>query len=140
MTKIKLSETLKFLTGRLNTITGGELELTLDLGKTAIKPGEELEARATLHCPDKARQIDYVAISIEGQVQRDGEWQDFVKSAEVAQDIVLPADYEFVIPIVLHIPEDAVYTHEGGHWNLKARAVVDTAVDPRAEVSFEVRP
>lgn len=140
MTKIKLSETLKFLTGRLNTITGGELDLSLDLGKEAIKAGEELEARATLHCPDKARQIDYVVISIEGQVQRDGKWQDFVKSAEVAQDIVLPADYEFVIPIVLHIPEDAVYTQEGGHWHLKARAVVNTTVDPRAEMAFEVRP
>lgn len=140
MTKIKLSQTLKFLTGRLNTITGGELDLKLELGKPVIKPGGELEVRATLHCPEKARDIDYVAISLEGQVQRDGKWQDFVKTAEVAQDIRLPADYEFVIPIVLHIPEDAVYTQEGGHWSLKARAVVDTAIDPRAEASFEVRP
>ncbi|QDG50022.1 hypothetical protein FIV42_04480 [Persicimonas caeni] len=140
MTKIKLSETLKFLTGRINTITGGELGLDLSLGKQAIKAGYELEAWATLHCPKKAREINYVTISLEGQVQRDGEWQDFVKTAEVAQDIKLPADYEFVIPIVLHIPEDAVYTQEGGHWILKARAAVDKTIDPRAEVSFEVRP
>ncbi len=140
MTKIKLSETLKFLTGRLNTITGGELGLDVDLGKKAIKAGHELEAWATLHCPKKAREINYVVISLEGQVQRDGQWQDFVKSAEVAQDIKLPADYEFVIPIVLHIPEDAVYTQEGGHWCLKARAAVDSAIDPRAEINFEVRP
>ncbi len=140
MTKIKLSRTLKFLTGRLNTITGGELELEIVVGKPSIKAGGELEARAVLHCPDKSRGIDYVAISLEGQVQRDGEWQDFVKTAEVAQDIRLPANYEFVIPIVLHIPEDAVYTQEGGHWRLKARAVVDSAVDPRAEANFDVSP
>lgn len=140
MTKIKLSETLKFLTGRLNTITGGELGLDLNLGKQAIKAGDELEAWATLHCPKKAREINYVAISLEGQVQRDGQWQEFVKTAEVAQDIKLPADYEFVIPIVLHIPEDAVYTQEGGHWKLKARAAVDKTIDPRAEIGFEVRP
>jgi hypothetical protein len=140
MTKIKLSQTLKFLTGRLNTITGGELSLDLELGKEHIKPGSELEARATLMCPDKMRSVDYVAISLEGQVQRDGGWQDFVKTAEVAQDIQLPANYEFVIPIVLHIPEDAVYTQEGGHWRLKARAVLNTALDPKAEASFDVRP
>ncbi len=140
MTKIKLSQTLKFLTGRLNTITGGELDFALELGKNIVKAGEELEAKATLKCPQKARSIDYVAISLEGQVQRDGQWQDFVKTAEVAQDIRLPADYEFVIPIVLHIPEDAVYTQDGAHWRLKAKAAVDTTIDPRAEVSFEVRP
>lgn len=140
MTKIKLSETLKFLTGRLNTITGGELDLDLEVGKTAIRAGGELEARALLQCPKKAREIDYVVISLQGQVQRDGQWEDFVKTAEVAQDIRLPASYEFVIPIVLHIPEDAVYSQEGGHWRIKARAVVDSALDPRAEVSFEVRP
>lgn len=140
MTKIKLSETLKFLTGRLNTITGGELSLQLALGKGQVKPGEELDARATLVCPEKMRRVDFVSISLEGQVQRDGKWQDFVKTAEVAQDIDLPANYEFVIPIVLHIPEDAVFTHEGGLWRLKARAVVSAAVDPRAEAAFEVRP
>lgn len=140
MTKIKLSETLKFLTGRLNVITGGELDLEIDLGKTAIKAGEELEARAKLHCPNQARKVDFVAISLEGQIQRDGEWQDFVKSAEVAQDIRLPADYEFVIPIVLHIPEDAVYTQEGGMWRLKAHAAIDSAINPRAEAQFEVKP
>ena len=100
----------------------------------------ELEAKALLKCPDESRQIAYVVISLEGQVQRDGKWQDFVKSAEVAQDIRLPADYEFVIPIVLHVPEDAVYTQEGGVWRLKARAAVDSGIDQRAEAQFEVKP
>ncbi|MFW5966092.1 MAG: hypothetical protein ACOCV2_01185 [Persicimonas sp.] len=140
MTKIKLSRTLKFLTGRINTITGGELDLEVDIGREAVKAGEEVEARAVLNCPDKARAIGFVAISLEGQVQSDGEWSDFVKSAEVAQDIRLPANYEFVIPIVLHIPENAVYTQEGGHWSIKARASVDSALDPQAEAAFEVRP
>lgn len=140
MTKIKLSQTLKFLTGRLNAVTGGELSLRLKLGKEHIKPGDELEARATLLCPDRMRTVDYVAISLEGQVQRDGKWQDYSQTAEVAQEIELPANYEFVIPIVLYIPEDAVFSQEGGHWRLKARAVVNGAVDPKAEASFKVRP
>ena len=139
MTKLKLSETLQFLTGRLNRITGGQLSLQLVLGKEHVQPGEQLEARALLLCPEKMRAVDYVAISLEGQVQRDGQWQDFVQTAEVAQEIELPANYEFVIPIMIHIPEDAVFTHEGGHWCLKARAVLAGAVDPRAEVAFKVR-
>lgn len=140
MTKLKLSETLQFLTGRLNRITGGDLSLELALGREQVQPGEQLEARATLLCPEKMRAVDFVAISLQGQVQRDGEWQDFVQTAEVAQEIELPANYEFVIPIMLHIPEDAVFTQEGGLWRLKARAVIAGAVDPRAEVAFEVRP
>ena len=140
MSKIKLSETLKFLTGRFNTITGGDLELSLEVDHGYVKAGEQLSAQAKLRSPDRSRGLNYVMISVTGQVQRDGEWQDFVQTAEVAQEVRLPEDYEYVIPIVVHIPEDAVYTQDGAHWKVSAKASVEKAVDPKAEEAFEVRP
>ena len=140
MSKIKLSETLKFLTGRFNKITGGDLDVELNVEHGHVKAGENLSAQAVLRSPEKSRGVEYVMISVTGQVQRDGEWQDFVKSAEVAQDVRLPEDYEYVIPIVVQIPEDAVYTQDGAHWKISTRAHLENAIDPRAEAEFEVRP
>lgn len=140
MSKIKLSETLKFLTGRFNTITGGDLDLEIHVDHGYVKAGEQLSAQAKLRSPDKSRALNYVRISVTGQVQRDGEWQDFVQTAEVAQEVRLPEDYEYVIPIVVHIPEDAVFTQDGAYWKVVSRASVDNGVDPKAEAQFEVRP
>lgn len=140
MTKIKLSEKLKFLTGRFDRITGGELSLDLNVDRGWVKAGQQLSAQARLRSPEEPRELEYVVISVEGQVQRGGEWRDFVQTAEVAQGVSLPADYEYVIPIVVHIPADAVFTQDGGRWRVSARAAIDKAIDARAKSEFEVRP
>ena len=138
MSKFKLSDTMQFLTGKLNAITGGDVLLTLELESSNVKAGEELRATARLRSPEKSRNIDYILINLDGQVQRDGKWKDFVQSAEVAQDTKLPADHEFIIPIVIVIPADAVLSEDGGHWSLQARAFIDRTLDPRGEQSFTV--
>lgn len=138
MSKFKLSDTMQFLSGRFNAIVGGEVTLTLEADSQDVKAGEELRAFAKLRSPEKDRQIDYLLISLKGQVQRDGKWRDFAQSAEVAQATTLPADHEFVVPIVILIPSDAVLTEDGGSWSLSARAFVDKTIDPRAELAIKV--
>jgi hypothetical protein len=140
MSKFKLSDTMQFLSGKLNAITGGEVVLTLGLDSLNVKPGEELRATLRLRSPEKARNIDYILISLNGQVQRDGKWKDYVQSAEVAQNTQLPADHEFIVPIVIMIPADAVLTEDGGIWSLQGRAFIDRTLDPRAEETFSVVP
>jgi hypothetical protein len=136
--KFKLSDTMQFFTGKLNAITGGEVDLLVEVDDEKVKAGEELRARAVVRSPEKNRKIDYLLISLKGQVQRDGKWQDYVQSAEVAQDNALPADHEFVVPIVIRVPRDAVLTEDGGSWSIFARAYIDKTLDPRAESAFTV--
>jgi hypothetical protein len=138
MSKFKLSDTMQFLSGRFNAITGGEVTLTLEAEATSVAAGKELRATAKLRSPDKDRQIEYLLISMKGLVQRDGKWREFTQSAEVAQATTLPADHEFVVPIVILIPADAVLTEDGGNWSLSARAFIDKTIDPRAEIGFAV--
>lgn len=138
MSKFKLSDTMQFLSGKLNAVTGGEVELSLELDKTKIKAGEEIRAHARVRSPEKSRTIDYLLISLQGTVQREGKWKDYVQSAEVAQDTALPANHEFVVPIVILIPADAVLSEDGATWSVYARAFLDKKVDPRAERAFEV--
>ena len=92
MSKFKLSETMKFLTGKLNAITGGEVSLTVHIPDEPVSSGGELRGEVRVRSPQKRRNIDYVQISIKGQVQRDGKWKDWVQSAEVAQDTALPEE------------------------------------------------
>lgn len=138
MSKFRLSDTMKFLTGKLNAITGGETEIRVELDTSSVPAGDELRARVSVRAPGGERNIDYIQISLSGQVQRDGKWQDWVQSAEVAHDTKLPLDHEFVVPVVILVPQDAVLTEDGGMWLLYARAYLDRQVDPRAEASFEV--
>lgn len=129
---------MQFLSGKLNAITGGEVNLELELEADAISPGNELRAEARLRSPERRRLIEYLRISLTGQIQRDGAWHDYVQSAEVAQDTSMPADHELVVPIVIRVPGDAVLTEDGATWCLQARAYLDNKVDPRAEVTFTV--
>lgn len=138
MTKFKLSDTMQFLTGRLNAITGGDVVLTVDIEAESVRAGHELRASARLRSPGKSRDIEYILISLVGQVQREGKWTDYVQTAEVAQATKLPADHEFVIPIVIMIPGDSVLTEDGAHWAIQARAFVDATLNPRDEKSFTV--
>ena len=138
MGKFKLSDTMRFLTGKLNAVTGGEVSLTLHMDDAPVCAGSELRAEVHVRSPEKARTIDYVQISIKGQVQREGKWQNWVKSAEVAQDTQLPADHEFIVPVVVKIPPDAVLTEDNGQWSVYARAYLDKKFDPRAESPFRV--
>lgn len=138
MSKFKLSDTMQFFTGKLNAITGGEVLLTLELDVEHVSAGREVKATMRLRSPGKARNIDYVLISLTGQVQREGKWKDYVQSAEVAQNTKLPEDTEFVVPIVILIPADAVLSEDGGNWSLQARAFIDRTLDPRAEAAFTV--
>lgn len=139
MSKFKLSDTMQFLTGKLNAITGGDVLLTLALDSLVVKPGEELRATLRLRSPEKSRNIDYILISINGQIQREGKWKDYVQTAEVAQNTQLPADHEFVIPIIILVPEDSVLSEDGGIWALQARAFIDRTLDPRTEETFSVK-
>lgn len=138
MSKFKLSETMKFLTGKLNAITGGEVSLNVQIPEGPVAAGAELRGEVRVRSPQKRRNIDYIQISIKGQVQRDGKWEDWVQSAEVAQDTALPADHEFVVPVVVRIPADAVLSEDNGQWSLYARAYLDKKFDPRAEAAFIV--
>lgn len=138
MSKFKLSDTMQFLTGKLNAITGGEVDLGVEIESEEITPGGELRARVRVRSPEKHRNIDYVQITIKGQVQREGKWQDWVQSAEVAHDTALPQDHEFVVPVVVRIPLDAVLSEDNGQWSISARAFLDRKFDPRAEESFNV--
>ena len=138
MGKIKLSDTMQFLSGKFNAITGGGVELTLEVPDEQCTPGGELRAEAKVRWPHKSGKVEYLQISLKGQVQRDGKWQEFVQSAEVAHDMELRENHEFVVPIVIIIPGDAVLTEDGGTWSLFARAFIDKQFDPRAEVSFVV--
>lgn len=138
MSKFKLSDTMQFLTGKLNAITGGEVQLNLDLDADDVVAGKELRAQVRIRSPEKRRNIDYVEISIKGQVQREGKWEEWTQSAEVAHDTALPSDHEFIVPVVVLIPIDAVLTEDGGQWSIFARAFLDKKFDPRAETSFNV--
>ncbi len=136
--KFKLSDTLQFLSSKLNALTGAELGLTLEVEGESVKAGEQLKARAIVRSPGKARRIDYLVLTMDGQVQSEEGWRDYTEAAEVAHDKEVPADQELVIPILLYIPEDAALTEEGCSWTLRARVSLDRAVDPRAEVAFVV--
>jgi len=138
MGKFKLSDTMQFLTGKLNAIRGGDVDLLLELDDDVVAAGEELRGRATVRSPESANRIEFLRIDLTGQVQRSDRWEDFVQSAEVAHDTGLPKDHEFVVPIIVLIPGDAVLTEDGATWTLSARASLDGKVDPRAERTFEV--
>ncbi len=136
--KFKLSDTLGFLASRFSAITGGEVELSILLQDEQVEAGDVLQATIALRSPGKARAIDYLAITLEGQVQREDRWRDYTEGAEVAQDTIIAADHELLIPLLLHLPEDAVLSEDGATWTLRARAVIEQRLDPRAEAALEV--
>ena len=138
MSKFKLSNTMQFLTGKLQAITGGEVDLRVEIENDVVAAGKELRAKVRVRSPEARRNIDYIQISLKGQVQRAGKWQDWVQSAEVAHDTALPEDHEFIVPVVVLVPIDAVLSEDGGHWSLFARAFLDKTVDPRADCPFRV--
>ena len=129
---------MQFLSGKFNAITGGGVELELHVATERCVPGGEMRAEARVRWPHKAGKIEYLQISLKGQVQREGKWEEYVQSAEVAHDMELPENHEFIVPIVIIIPGDAVFTEDGATWSLYARAFIDKQFDPRAEVAFEV--
>lgn len=139
MGKIGLSETLQFLTAKLNKITGGELDFRLDADDPKVAAGDVVRAQATVRAPEgKDRTITRVDIELTGQIQSDGEWEDYEAEAEAAHDVPLPGGHEYVIPIVIKIPGQAVFSEDGGNWRLRAQAVVDRTITPRDEVEVEV--
>lgn len=140
MGKFKLSNTMQFLTGKLNAITGGEVELKIEIENEQVVAGKELRAKVRVRSPEARRNIDYIQISLKGQVQREGKWQDWTQSAEVAHDTALPEDHEFIVPVVVLVPIDAVLSEDGGHWSMYARAYLDKKFDPRADAAFRVIP
>ncbi len=139
MGKIKLSETLQFLTARLNRITGGELDFSVMIDDEEVAIGDVIRARAIVRAPEgQDRTLTCVKISLRGQVQSDGAWQEYDERAEAAQDVPLPGGHEYVIPIVIKIPHHAVLSEDGGNWRLRAQAVVDRTLDPRDEARVTV--
>lgn len=139
MAKIKLSETLRFLGTRLNKITGSDLEFLLQVEESQVRPGQTIHAEARVRSPESGeRELTHITISLRGQVQREGKWQDYDQRAEVAHNTHLPGGHEFVVPIEVLIPLDAVLSEDGANWSLRAQAVVDRSVDPRAESTFNV--
>ena len=137
--KFELSQTLKFLVSRVQALTGaGEVELELESETLEVAPGGVLRAQARLRNPGRPRGIAYVVIGMRGQVHGGGQWQDYTESAEIAQQTQLGGDQELVIPVEIHIPQDAVTSADGGEWSLDARAVMENAVDPRGSHSFAV--
>ena len=139
MGKINLSDTLQFLTAKLNKLTGAELDFSLELDDPEVAAGEVVRAQAKV-CGSEGRDrtINRVEMVLHGEVQRDGQWEDYEREAEAARDVPLPGGHEYVIPIVIKIPAEAVLTEDGGNWRLRALAVVDRTLDPRDEVAVEV--
>ncbi len=139
MGKIKLSNTLRFMTAKLNRITGGDMDLVLTSKDESVMAGEVIRASATVSAPEgDDRTLTCVTISLTGEVQRGGRWEKYTQRAETAQEVMLPAGHEYVIPIVIKIPREAVLTEDGGNWRLRAQAVVDTTIDPRDELVVTV--
>ena len=139
MGKIKFSKTLQFLTANLNKIAGGDMRFSLESDDEEVQAGEVFRARAIVCAPeDKDRTLTRITINIRGQIQRDGQWQDYSEDANAAEDVPLPAGHEYVIPIVIKIPHEAVLSEDGANWRLRAQAVVDKTIDPRDEVVVTV--
>lgn len=139
MGKIKLSDTLRFLSARLNRFAGADLELVLETDEASVVAGEVFRATATVRAPEGVdRTLTCITFSLEGQVQREGKWQSYLQRAETAQDVPLPGGNEYVIPIVVKIPAEAVYSEDGANWRLRAQAVVDRTIDPRDELMVNV--
>ena len=139
MGKIKLSDTLQFLTAKLNKIAGGELEFGLQIDEPTVAAGDVVRAKAVLSGPaDRDRTITRVELVLHGEIQEDGQWEDYEQGAEAARDVPLPGGHEYVIPIVLKIPHQAVLTEDGGNWRLRAVAVVDRTLDSHDEIAVEV--
>ena len=138
--KFKLSETIKFLSTQLNALTGHDkLSLQLTLAQPAqVCAGGRLSARVIIKNPERARLLNALSLHMEGAVQRGDRWQTYTETAEVAQNTSLGPDQELIVPLQLYIPEDAVLTEDGATWTLSARAVLDRAVDPRAQEAFSV--
>ncbi len=135
--KIKLSDTLQALTGRFNRIRGSELNFSLDVDDQEVAAGAVLRAQALLSSPEgKKRTLSCVRIELEGQIQSDGKWEDYSQRATTAEDIPLPGGSQYVIPIVVKLPAHAVLSGDGAHWRLRAQAVVDRTIDPRAEIKI----
>ena len=139
MAKIKLSDTLRFLSARLNTFTGGNLELKIEVDEEEVSAGEVLRARVTVSAPEgKNYTLSCVTISLRGQVQRANKWESYAQRAEAAHEIPLPGGHEYVIPVVIKIPQEAVLSEDGGNWRLRCQALVDRSIDPRDEVAVNV--
>lgn len=139
MGKIKLSDTLQFLTAKLNKITGSEFDFSLELDDPQVATGDVVRARAVLRAPEgKDRTITRVRMQLAGQVQSEGQWEEYEQTADAVNDVPLPGGHEYVIPIVIKIPHQAVFSEDGGNWRLRAEAVVDRSVTPRDEVVVEV--
>lgn len=137
--KIKLSDTLRFLSAQLNTFRGGSLELEILVDDDQVVAGEVLRARAALRAPEgKNCMLNRVTISLRGEVQRGGKWESYAQRAEAAHDVPLPGGHEYVIPIVIKIPTEAVLSEDGGNWRLRCQALVDGEIDPRDEATVNV--
>lgn len=140
MTKLKLSDSFRTLTAKLQAITGGELEALLELETPQVRPGGELLAKLRVRSPLRPRHIDYVQLNLEGQIQAEGRWQPYRQTVETAQERDVDSDHELLIPLVIVIPENAVLTADGAVWHLAARAAIDRAIDSRVSEIFEVVP
>ena len=139
MGKIKLSKTLQFLKARLNKIAGAELDFELLLEDETAETGGVVRARAVVRAPEgRDRTLTCVTIGLYGQIQTEDRWEDYAQRAEAAHDVPLPGGHEYVIPIVIKIPNNAVLSEDGANWRLRAQAVVDRTIDPRDEVQVTV--
>lgn len=137
--KFKLSDTVKFLTRKINAVVGaGEVHVVVDVTTSTVAPGGEVQATIRVGSAEKGHEISTLVIAMSGKVQRGQKWQDYNESVEVAQGYALEGGHELVIPVVIYIPEDAVLSEDGAQWGFEVRAVLDRAIDPRAEASFLV--
>ncbi len=137
--KFKISDTLRFLSRTLNAISPqGSVKVNLELPHDSVQAGAELCATVRLTNDEREAEIDYLVLSMSGQVQREGKWRAYSDSAEIAQGTPMPAHHELVIPVVLHIPEDAVLSEDGASWSIETRVVINRSLDPRDSIGFQV--
>lgn len=137
--KFKLSETIKFFSSQIQALSGHQpLSISLELDSPSVHAGGRVSARIVLKNPERARQLNYLTILMEGTIQRDDKWRAYTENAEVAQNTSLAVDQALIIPVQLYIPEDAVLTEDGARWSLSVRAVLDKELDPRGELIFDV--
>ena len=138
--KFKLSDTVKFLTRKLNAVVGvKDTSVSIEIEQGVVPPGGEVSAIVRVTCGGEAsRTLDALVITMRGKVQRDGAWRDYTEAVEVGQGHALEPGHELVVPLLVYIPEDAVLSEDGAQWRFEARAVLDRAIDPRAEEGFEV--
>ena len=128
MAKIKLSNTIHFLPATDDSPTDSpESTLTITVDPDSLVPGGTVNAH--IHCifsadaADHGSTLDYLAVSLEGQIKTSKGSTPFVHAAEIEHGRIIRNHTRFTQSTSIRIPYDAIASESGAMWRLSARAV-----------------